>query len=1007
MNDSNSRDALAALLADEAWARRLARVLVGEHDGDEIVQNVLKKVLSRSFDRFVDQTRSMRGYWRRALQNEATNLHRTRARREAREESVARGEGTAPDPAQVVQRIEQRRRLAEHLVSLPQEQSYVLILHYEEGRSAAEIARLLGVPASTVRTRLDSARTALRERLLRADPNWREGMMVLASPSALLSSATSSSLLVALVMNSPLLTVTGILVLTSVLGGLWLLGEGEGLGQPELKQAALEAELSSDDLGVVSSETRTVAVNEPGAQAIETVDSAQEPEIARNDEFQLTARLLDREGNAIPGARLTLFGINEIELVADRDGRIDARLPRNDFGVGSSFSWKATEDDGGHAWGASSIGKDDRVIILGDLRLTPVAHFGGRVVDEDGRPIEGVALTMRWVERGDPFSTSTDYWGGSPTDADGRFEGSRAQGGLAIWQVRGGGWSSEPVTVELKLGLTIEIDEIVCTKLPLPTAPTISFTDDEGRSVVPERVLLRVRDRVSELDPKRITLELESYLGDQEPLEVLAWSRARGLWRAWGGLVGEARPKLTLSLQPMRSIRLRAVDSDSKPVAIQSVAVSDALWGRTLVEATDLAANESGVLELLVPDRAIEVQVSVGRDPEPLAIELVSLPAEIIEVRVANPFDLFEGRVSFEGNPVGAARVSLHAGARGGMSFTIDDAPGRFDGASTHVAQTTTATGAFTLPWAVELPAVLVVRALGFPDRVVDLTADPTGEELSIELQRAGRIEGQVRYADEATTAGMKIALLRGALDSRTARVDTDGRFVFENVAPGSWYLQPSRFEMEIASDLDHDASPGDPWSPSRNPDVEVIAGETANVELLLEQPAQHKLQGTITVDGVPMSGWRVRAFPQSASDYTGSQAAETATADDGHFTLVLRGPGPFNWSAGPPSGWPIISREATFAAGNSALDWQLDLHTAILNVQVGSTMSRVGYRIDLGGGFSAAGVADDNEHRSSFRCTVLAGELQLRTSSQSPYPLADPGPFDLRAGEVLQVSLP
>ncbi|MBR1456835.1 MAG: sigma-70 family RNA polymerase sigma factor [Oscillospiraceae bacterium] len=55
------------------------------------------------------------------------------------------------------------------VMALPRRYRVVLYLHYYEGYKAVEIAKLLRLPASTVRTRLARGRELLKQRLLEAE----------------------------------------------------------------------------------------------------------------------------------------------------------------------------------------------------------------------------------------------------------------------------------------------------------------------------------------------------------------------------------------------------------------------------------------------------------------------------------------------------------------------------------------------------------------------------------------------------------------------------------------------------------------------------------------------------------------------------------------------------------------------------------------------------------------------------------------------------------------------
>ncbi|MHC5109314.1 MAG: RNA polymerase sigma factor [Planctomycetota bacterium] len=60
------------------------------------------------------------------------------------------------------------------LSRLPQRQREVVILRHLEGMGFAQIAEILGITASTARVHAQAGREALRESLMRANPQWLE-----------------------------------------------------------------------------------------------------------------------------------------------------------------------------------------------------------------------------------------------------------------------------------------------------------------------------------------------------------------------------------------------------------------------------------------------------------------------------------------------------------------------------------------------------------------------------------------------------------------------------------------------------------------------------------------------------------------------------------------------------------------------------------------------------------------------------------------------------------------
>lgn len=70
-----------------------------------------------------------------------------------------------PDPEFVEAQREDKRLLMRAIRRLPPKYQWVLELSYWEGKSATEVAEILGLPAGTVRSRLRLAKVALDEKL--------------------------------------------------------------------------------------------------------------------------------------------------------------------------------------------------------------------------------------------------------------------------------------------------------------------------------------------------------------------------------------------------------------------------------------------------------------------------------------------------------------------------------------------------------------------------------------------------------------------------------------------------------------------------------------------------------------------------------------------------------------------------------------------------------------------------------------------------------------------------
>ena len=101
-----------------------------------------------------------------AAAHTALNHLRSDRRRTAREEAVATREITAPDVADVIVTMDERRRVRAALAELPRKQAVALVLRHS-GLSYAEVATALDLSPAGVGTTVRRAESALRKELNR------------------------------------------------------------------------------------------------------------------------------------------------------------------------------------------------------------------------------------------------------------------------------------------------------------------------------------------------------------------------------------------------------------------------------------------------------------------------------------------------------------------------------------------------------------------------------------------------------------------------------------------------------------------------------------------------------------------------------------------------------------------------------------------------------------------------------------------------------------------------
>jgi RNA polymerase sigma-70 factor (ECF subfamily) len=153
----------ALLLALLPRVRNLVRYLIrGDSDTDDLAQEALIAIL-RGLGSFRGESSFER--WADRVAVRAVFAGIRRRRRESNDLAAALPELrlASPGVATPADEFADRRQAAALLDALPLDQRYAMVMHHVLGMSVPEIARELGVPAETVRSRLRLGRTRLRE----------------------------------------------------------------------------------------------------------------------------------------------------------------------------------------------------------------------------------------------------------------------------------------------------------------------------------------------------------------------------------------------------------------------------------------------------------------------------------------------------------------------------------------------------------------------------------------------------------------------------------------------------------------------------------------------------------------------------------------------------------------------------------------------------------------------------------------------------------------------------
>jgi RNA polymerase sigma-70 factor (ECF subfamily) len=157
------------------WQQPVARFLFHFVGREESVADLCQEVFLRVYENRgrYRETGAFSGW----LYRIALNVARDATRRRRKEPRDLRGVELAaaePSPDLVCEQAERGRLVACTVADLPEPLRLVLVLRHYEEMSFEQIARLLGEPASTVKSRFSAALRRLRERLRPLCDNFTE-----------------------------------------------------------------------------------------------------------------------------------------------------------------------------------------------------------------------------------------------------------------------------------------------------------------------------------------------------------------------------------------------------------------------------------------------------------------------------------------------------------------------------------------------------------------------------------------------------------------------------------------------------------------------------------------------------------------------------------------------------------------------------------------------------------------------------------------------------------------
>lgn len=377
---------LDTLLAHGDFVRALAQALVFD---STLADDVAQEAWLMAIEHPPRSPAAGRNWLARVTRSAASKMLIGMSRRRAREHAAARREAI-PSADEVIEREATRRRVVEAVLALEEPYRAVVLLRFFDGLPPREIARRLGVPVETARTRLKRALDRLRAKLDAEEGGDRHSWCLLLAPLALVRKPSRAGGLAAPFLGAALVkSVSKFAVLAVLLVATYVAYRS----------------LAPWKTPTADSNTDVAGVSAPHAAEREPSEGATTSPArvtADSSVSRVTGVVVDSRGNPISAARVVSFPEDEpepIRLAEAGTGRGSARLALSDdrgrFVVAlaerAPFFGLLVEATGFSPAGVESIRAGADVVVTLD---TPRA-LAGTVMDIEAKPVSGARVRWR------------------------------------------------------------------------------------------------------------------------------------------------------------------------------------------------------------------------------------------------------------------------------------------------------------------------------------------------------------------------------------------------------------------------------------------------------------------------------------------------------------------------------------------------------------------------------------------------------------------------------------